>query len=91
MLIDVDRFKVVNDTLGHPAGDEVLQRLGESLVGVAGDDDFAARLGGDEFALALPTCNTDGALAVAERVRLAFRRRLAEFPPGLNQHGSCDG
>ena len=80
VLIDVDRFKVVNDTLGHPAGDEVLQRLGESLVGVAGDDDFAARLGGDEFALALPTCNTDGALAVAERVRLAFRRRLAEFP-----------
>jgi len=54
MMIDLDRFKAVNDTLGHLAGDDLLVEVGRRLQGTIGDDDVLARLGGDEFAIIQP-------------------------------------
>ena len=73
MLLDLDRFKEINDTLGHHTGDAVLTHLAERLRGVARASDTVARLGGDEFALVLLGAQ-DGASAlfVAERIRRAL-------------------
>ena len=53
-MVDLDRFKELNDTLGHHAGDRLLAQLGPRLQEVVGDAGLVARLGGDEFALLLP-------------------------------------
>jgi diguanylate cyclase (GGDEF)-like protein len=73
MLLDLDRFKEINDTLGHQTGDAVLEHLAERLKGVSRASDTVARLGGDEFALVLLGAQ-DGASAlfVAERIRRAL-------------------
>jgi diguanylate cyclase (GGDEF)-like protein len=73
MLLDLDRFKEINDTLGHQTGDAVLEELAERLRSVSRASDTVARLGGDEFALVLEGAR-DGASAlfVAERIRRAL-------------------
>jgi len=73
MLLDLDRFKPVNDTLGHPIGDLVLQEVAKRLLGCVRDCDTAARLGGDEFGVLLSTlsCSHDAVL-VAQRVLQAI-------------------
>ena len=72
VCFDIDRFKGVNDTHGHDAGDRVLQALAESLRAGSRSADVAARLGGDEFVLLLPKTAAAEANEVAERVRAAF-------------------
>ena len=73
MMIDVDHFKLYNDTYGHPEGDACLTRLGEILSGIAAETmGFAGRYGGEEFCLLLP--NTDAAPAMRDR-RDGARRR----------------
>ena len=73
MLLDLDRFKEINDTLGHQTGDAVLVHLAERLKEVARASDTVARLGGDEFALVLPGVeDASTALFVAERIRRAL-------------------
>lgn len=62
MLIDLDRFKAVNDTLGHPAGDALLKQVAERLTNVVGDRERIGRLGGDEFQILLPDNDDRGAL-----------------------------
>jgi diguanylate cyclase (GGDEF)-like protein len=73
LVIGLDRFKQVNDALGHQLGDEFLQQVGQRLQRVAQrESDTVARLGGDEFALLLPTQGADAALMVARRLLTAI-------------------
>ena len=58
MLLDLDRFKEINDTLGHQSGDLLLQALAERLETLIRDTDTVARLGGDEFAIVSPGAGT---------------------------------
>ena len=57
LLLDLDRFKDINDTLGHPSGDNVLQQIAKRLLGCIRESDTVARLGGDEFAIIVPDTN----------------------------------
>jgi diguanylate cyclase len=68
LMLDLDRFKEINDTLGHAAGDVVLQGVASRLASITREGDLIARLGGDEFALLLPHSGEEGAVSVAERV-----------------------
>jgi diguanylate cyclase (GGDEF)-like protein len=73
MLLDLDRFKQVNDTLGHAAGDALLQQVAGRLIGVARADDGWARLGGDEFAMVQEgIAGTEGAETAARRILAAL-------------------
>lgn len=71
VMIDVDRFKGINDRFGHPVGDEVLIRLVARIQTALRRSDFLCRLGGDEFAIILPEVAEDVAYTVAERVASA--------------------
>jgi len=81
LFLDMDDFKIVNDTVGHDAGDQVLQEVAKRLIGTLRDVDLAARLGGDEFAVLLEKGTSEAeARAIADRLaaRLAQPIRLAE-------------
>jgi diguanylate cyclase (GGDEF)-like protein len=73
-LFDLDHFKQVNDTLGHPAGDAAIRRFGEILRATVRATDLACRYGGEEFAVLFPETHARAALAVADRVRRALER-----------------
>ena len=73
IMLDLDNFRDVNNSLGHQAGDEVLRRIAAGLVHAGRDSDLVFRYGGDEFAFLLPNSDGDGALQVAERARDAVR------------------
>ena len=75
LIIDLDRFKELNDTLGHHAGDALLQQIGPRLRNTLRDDDVLARLGGDEFAVLVPS--GAGAAELADRIRLALEHPFA--------------
>ncbi len=72
VMLDLDRFKPVNDTAGHAAGDAMLVAVTRAIGAHARSSDVIARLGGDEFALLLPNCDQTQALAVAETLRQAI-------------------
>ncbi len=75
VFLDIDDFKKVNDTLGHPAGDRVLAEFATLVAGGARANDVAARYGGEEFSIILPHTDGEMAVRVAERIRQA----VAEF------------
>ncbi len=68
-FIDLDRFKIINDTAGHIAGDEFLRQLGKKMKLAGRNQDILARLGGDEFALILSHCEQDKAEQIAEKLQ----------------------
>ena len=72
VLMDLDRFKEVNDTLGHHAGDELLRRVATRLQGTLRTSDTVARLGGDEFAILLPGADEENAVTIMRKVLRAL-------------------
>jgi len=69
VLGDVDHFKLVNDTYGHPVGDEVLREVARRLLASVRSYDFVGRYGGEEFLLVLNNCDASMAMARAEQIR----------------------
>ena len=82
LMIDIDHFKKVNDTHGHPAGDKVLKGVAQALQECIRPMDTLARFGGEEFAMILPNCPPSFGLTVAERVRTKVQGRSAPIAPG---------
>ena len=74
IMIDLDHFKEVNDTLGHPVGDGLLISVGEGFQTVLRKPDTLGRLGGDEFAVVLPQADRDAALIVAGKLQAALQK-----------------
>lgn len=75
LLLDIDDFKVINDTYGHPEGDIVLQRIAESGRAALRRGDLFGRIGGEEFAAVFPGCSADMAHQVAERLQREIQRQ----------------
>ena len=73
MFLDLDRFKTINDTLGHGIGDELLCRVSERFLAVLRPSDTLARLGGDEFTVLLPDVDSDEAIRIAHRLQASLR------------------
>jgi diguanylate cyclase (GGDEF)-like protein/putative nucleotidyltransferase with HDIG domain len=80
LICDLDHFKRVNDTLGHPVGDDVLRTFSDLLRDCTRENDVAVRLGGEEFALVLSAVGEREALAVAERLRREVAATFRDFP-----------
>lgn len=82
LLVDLDRFKYINDARGHATGDALLRHAAERLAALAGKDDTVARIGGDEFVILLPRLSDDfdyatvAALATADKVRAAIAQQF---------------
>jgi diguanylate cyclase (GGDEF)-like protein len=83
VMLDLDNFKILNDTQGHQAGDDLLRFVGELLNGAIRPEDVAVRYGGDEFVLLLPATTSSEARVVAERIIKLFAQYTATLPgPG---------
>lgn len=86
ILLDLDHFKSVNDTYGHPAGDAVLRTLAGTMGKLVREGDTLARVGGEEFAVIMPHTDSKGGETLAERIRLAVREKPIALPEGQAIH-----
>ncbi len=77
LLIDLDQFKEINDTLGHHIGDQLLQQVAERIYASVRESDTVARLGGDEFAILLPTADVEHARQIARKINSGMERPFA--------------
>lgn len=78
-FIDLDRFKEVNDTCGHEAGDDLLIRVADTFTSIVREDDLVARLGGDEFGIVLRNCSQSSARQVTDRIQSYFQSFFFEY------------
>lgn len=83
MFLDLDRFKPINDRLGHPTGDEVLREVAERLRAVVRDSDVIGRFGGDEFIVLCPETDDAEAALISERLREEIGRPMDWLPDGF--------
>ncbi len=81
LMLDIDRFKLVNDTHGHAAGDQVIRFVGQALMDCVRPMDTVARFGGEEFAVILPNCPPAFGQAVAERIRRKIEQSSIAINP----------
>ena len=79
LLLDVDRFKLINDTFGHLAGDAVLKGLADTIESSFSSPSVMARFGGEEFAIILPDTNVKDAIRAAEELRIAIQKKHFPF------------
>jgi diguanylate cyclase (GGDEF)-like protein len=91
LMIDIDKFKSINDELGHPIGDEALKHLGAKLLGVTRAGDRAFRYGGEEFVLLLQKCDRVGAVAIFDRLGESLRMTPLEIEGGKRVPFSVSG
>ena len=82
VLCDIDHFKSVNDTYGHPIGDVVLKRVAQILKSSSRETDVVARYGGEEFAILMDETDGQGALQIAERVRQNIKAEVFQSEQG---------
>jgi diguanylate cyclase (GGDEF)-like protein len=75
LVLDLDHFKSVNDSHGHPVGDRVLIETARRLAGLVRQGEVVARIGGEEFAVILPETDGQSAVAAAQRMRMAIQAR----------------
>lgn len=78
LMIDIDHFKQVNDTYGHPAGDKVIRAIANLIRSLSREADIAARFGGEEFVILLPNCGFEDVRQFGERLRLRISEHLLE-------------
>lgn len=78
LMLDLDHFKLVNDTYGHPIGDRLIVEIADVLRRRTRESDSLGRLGGDEFAVVLPRCSREEALLTAEAIARAIREHVPE-------------
>jgi diguanylate cyclase (GGDEF)-like protein len=83
IMLDIDKFKAVNDTFGHAVGDEVIRALARSCLENLRKSDILGRLGGEEFAVFLPETPIDKAMLVAEKIRIALSETAVAHPAGV--------
>jgi diguanylate cyclase (GGDEF)-like protein/PAS domain S-box-containing protein len=91
LYLDLDQFKLVNDTCGHPAGDQLLKQITGVLQSRVRSGDTLARLGGDEFGILLANCTLDHAMRVAETLRQAIRDYRFIWQDGVLAVGASIG
>lgn len=84
VILDLDRFKAINDGYGHPGGDEALRAFANTIRKQARSADFAARFAGDEFAMLLVDVDRSGAHAIVERLIAAIRETVCDLPIRLS-------
>ncbi|CAH0990529.1 hypothetical protein SIN8267_00621 [Sinobacterium norvegicum] len=80
LFIDIDFFKMINDSYGHCVGDMALQQVVDRIQSQLRQSDLLARYGGEEFAVLLPSCGMSDALEIAERIRQTVSNRLIDVP-----------
>jgi diguanylate cyclase (GGDEF)-like protein len=91
LYLDLDQFKLVNDTCGHPAGDQLLKQITGVLQSRVRSGDTLARLGGDEFGILLQSCSLDQALRIADSLRQAIRDFRFIWQDGVLEVGASIG
>ena len=82
-MVDLDHFKMVNDTYGHTAGDVVLREAATRMTSSVRSYDAVGRYGGEEFLIVLPECGEQGVLSVAERIRSCIYSKTVTIPEGI--------